>query len=759
MRATQEHNASRNSRRSRDRAAFALLFFVLSTAIFLVFQREQNFFLRDDFENQYLGGYAEIARALNAGELPLLTPLSWQAGALAGEYQYAIFNPVLQSLNLLLFGLDLPLPNIAAILVWIYAFILSSGTFVLARSKGIEPWIAVMAGLATTMNGWMILWGVNWFPALSSFAWVPWTWWALERALSRRGQPGPILLAGALVALILTSGWPFTCLMTVLIAIALMARIRAEKRPYSHSLPVVLSGLLGAGLAAPAWLTLIEYSSSTLRGQHNRSAIFQPEFLVPLKAQLGMILPTLNSAWDIPWNPAPVRNSFVMHVGLAPIVILVTAVIVLRSQVVHKLKSDLFFLLALLALVSLPSLGMFRWSFRWLPLFFLHLVLVAGRADGLLRAKSPPKTHYGSTALFLVAASSAYSLVIDRNTWTINLWFCAGLGLLALLWWLAESTRHLAFIRGHLPWIVVFASSILLVHLLYHEVRPRPRVHVPREEKLFDPEITYLAAYSEQDRAKNRIPVYGQRFYPGNDHLYSNLRFINGYSPMFPAGTTRRFGFDYIGSLKIPKPLPLGKTLSRMAVDGLVLWPETDQLEVYPLSEFEKVASTPDFDVYHRRSGQTPKVQIVREAFIRNKVDKIWHLRSAEPPALERKARSEERPTTFGQAELLIHEDTRLRVVVDVDASETDQPVLVSFARPWYPGYRALVDGRATEVGRLEGLMPTVEVPPGESHQVVLEYRPRSFVVGVALTLVSLVVMLWVSVFEFRRRRRQLLPV
>ncbi len=756
MRATQEHSASRNSQRSREWAAFALLFFVLSTAIFLVLQRDQNFFLRDDFENQYLGGYAEIVRALNAGELPLLTPLSWQAGALAGEYQYAVFNPVLQSINFLLFGLDLPLPNIAAILVWIYAFILSSGTFVLARSKGIEPWIAVMAALVTTMNGWMILWGVNWFPALSSFAWVPWTWWALERALSQRGRPGPVLLAGVLVALILTSGWPFTCLMTVLIAITLMAKIRAEKEPYSHSLPVVLSGLLGAGLAAPAWLTLVEYSSSTLRGQHNRSAIFQPEFIVPLKAQLGMILPTLNSAWNIPWNPAPVRNSFVMHVGLAPIAILVTAAIVMRSQVVHRLKKDFFFLLALLALVSLPSLGMFRWSFRWLPLFFLHLALVAGRADSLVRAENPSKTRYGPAAFFLVAASSAYSLLFESNTGTVNLWFCAGLSLIGLLWWLAENTRHVTPVRDHLPWIVVFATSILLVNLLFHEVRPRPRVHVPREEKLFDPEITYLAAYSEKDRSKNRIPVYGQRFYPGNDHLYSNLRFINGYSPMFPAGTTRRFGFDYIGSVKIQRLLPLGKTLARMAVDGLVLWPETDQLELYPLDEFEKVASTPDFDVYHRRSGRTSRVQVVREAFIRNKVEKIWHLQTAEPPALERQTSGEERRATFGQARLLVREDTRLRVVVDVDASETNLPVLVSFARPWYPGYRAFVDGRATEVGRLEGLMPTVEVPPGRNFQVVLEYRPRSFIVGVALAAFSLLVVLWVLVFEFRKRRRQL---
>ena len=757
MRDSRGHVGSQSSWCSQDRRAVGLIFFLLSAAILLVLQRERHFFLRDDFENYFLGGYVEIARALNAGELPLLTPLSWQAGALAGEFQFALFNPLLQALNLLLFGLDIPLPFIAAILVWAYGCILCTGTYVLARSKDVTPRLAVMAALVSAMNGWMILWGINWFPALSSFAWIPWTWWALERALTHRSRPGHLALAGLLIAQILTSGWPFTCLMTVLIATGLIAKVRCEKKPFRHALPVVWSGLLGAGLAAPAWLMLIEYSPATLRGQVTRSVIFQTEFLVPIKAYLGMILPTLSAPWSVPWSSALERSSFVMHVGLAPAAILVKAALSLRSELTRKLRYDLFFLVVLQLLASFPSLGMFRWSFRWLPLFFVQLALVAGRADRLLRRTSS-HPRYGATALSLVVATSAYSLSFESNRTATNIWFCLGLVLACIVWWLAERSSHLTRWREHLPWFAVFTTTLLLVGVLFGEVRPRPRQYVAREKPLFDPEITYLAAYSRENYWAVPIKVYGQRFFPGNDHMYSNRRFVNGYSPMGPAGTTRLFGFDYIGALGTRISRELGPTLERMAVDGLVIWPETIQPEDFPLGEFERVASTPEFEVYHRRSGRTPRVQIVREARACSWVSKIWKLQRTSLPTLERTAQGEAEPLKFASAPLHIREDSRHRVVVEVDTSEADRPVLISFARAWYPGYRASVDGESTEVLRLDGLMPAVLLPAGRELEAVLEFRPRSFVAGVALSGLSLGVIVLVLGIEVRRRRRPPAP-
>src|SRR5262249_23509208 len=50
------------------------------------------FFWRDDYQTYHLAGYCDIARSWSEGEVPLLSPYTWQGGALAGEYQYGVFS-------------------------------------------------------------------------------------------------------------------------------------------------------------------------------------------------------------------------------------------------------------------------------------------------------------------------------------------------------------------------------------------------------------------------------------------------------------------------------------------------------------------------------------------------------------------------------------------------------------------------------------------------------------------------------------------
>ncbi len=716
-----------------DRAALALIFVLTTLGVFLLLERNDNFFLRDDFETYHLCGYAEIARAWRAGEVPLLTPLSWQAGALAGEYQLAVFSPAITVPNLLLFSLDLPLPLIAAILVWLNSLILGFGTYVLARSKGLTPALATMAALAVSWSGWMLVWGVNWFPALASFAWIPWFWWALRRALERRDR-WSVPLAGIFAALIFTTGWPFTCLMAFFLAALLTdERLRLEKH-WRAVMPTAWSLLLGLGLSAPAWLMLIEYSSSTFRGQATRPLDFQTDMTVPTEALLGLVLPSVHAAWNYPWRPAGAQTtSVVMHIGLAPVAILVAGAFKLRSRLVRAYPHEFLILALLFLLAILPSLGMFRWSFRWLPLLFLQMVLLAGRTDMLLRRTTTPR--YGATAVTLVSAVWAYVWWIDRGRGDLSFWFCCSVFLAATLWWIAETARPLSRLRGHLPALVVVVVTVLTAYFLLVNMPPRPRRHASQADPIFDPAVTYLALY-QKERLKAPITVYGTRFFPGNEQMYSNLRFVNGYSPMGPAALTLSFGFDHIGVPDRMRP-GLEPILRRMAVDGLVVWPDDEDPAPLSLEEFERAASTPDFEVYLRRSRPTRAVQTVAEALRIAWPEDIWQRQRSELPILERRGETAPGKVRFGSARLETVENERLRVTVDVDATGADRPVLVSFARPWFPGYRASVDGAAAEVMRLDSLMPAVEVPAGGTSRVTLRYLPWSLIVGLVLSAVS----------------------
>ncbi len=203
---------------------------------------DRKYFWIDDAQSGALPTYSELNRAWRSGELPLLSRSSWRGGALAAEFSVGDFSPSLTLSVLLAFGLNLSLPLTAAVLALIHLGVLGAGAFRLARRQGLTVELALLATLVGSINGWIILWGArNWGLCLYSFAWLPWFWWALERARAGRGGWLAFAPAGLFLFLLITAGWPFTILMAGLITLWSMARTWADKRlpsgarrPWSH---------------------------------------------------------------------------------------------------------------------------------------------------------------------------------------------------------------------------------------------------------------------------------------------------------------------------------------------------------------------------------------------------------------------------------------------------------------------------------------------------------------------------------------------
>uniref|UniRef100_A0A7C2P1Q4 YfhO family protein n=1 Tax=Schlesneria paludicola TaxID=360056 RepID=A0A7C2P1Q4_9PLAN len=80
-------------------------------------------------------------------------------------------------------------------------------------------------------------------------------------------------------------------------------------------------------------------------------------------------------------------------------------------------------------------------------------------------------------------------------------------------------------------------------------------------------------------------------------------------------------------------------------------------------------------------------------------------------------------------------------------------PAVLLFLENFDPGWQATIDGRPTDVLPANVFMTALEVPAGD-HEVVLAYRPRSFVVGGMLAGLSGVVLLAGWVFAAWRRPR-----
>jgi hypothetical protein len=85
-----------------------------------------------------------------------------------------------------------------------------------------------------------------------------------------------------------------------------------------------------------------------------------------------------------------------------------------------------------------------------------------------------------------------------------------------------------------------------------------------------------------------------------------------------------------------------------------------------------------------------------------------------------------------GRARIVL--DAPERLVVEVSAARSGWLILTD---SFYPGWIAERDGKALPIRRGNFLFRAMEVPAGES-RIVLRYRPRSFLLGAAGSLIAL---------------------
>lgn len=91
--------------------------------------------------------------------------------------------------------------------------------------------------------------------------------------------------------------------------------------------------------------------------------------------------------------------------------------------------------------------------------------------------------------------------------------------------------------------------------------------------------------------------------------------------------------------------------------------------------------------------------------------------------------------------------ETPIRITMMIDASEDGWLELVD---TWYPGWQAILDGKAARIYLADGAFQALSVPAG-NHRIVLYYRPVGFYFG---GLLSILVLLF-CIFGWLRGNRQ----
>ena len=670
-------------------------------------------FWNDDYELSILPVFADVARSWNEGHLPLLSPYSWVCSNLAGEFQYGTFSVFINAAVVVIWKFSVTFSQQAAALSITHLFVLASGAFLLARDRNLSFPLSIFVALMAALNGWIVCWGASdWFGALGAFTWLPWSWWGLERALDRQRTRWRFLWPAPFVYLLVTGGFPYTVLMLVLLIAWLACRAVASGEDGSI-LPMLGGAALGFGLSAPAWLAIFDYVYGSARSLQSAGAHLQ--WIVPWRALPGFILP----CWTVNW--ADFSTHYLPHTatelssGLAAPAALVAGFLWRPRLLFRRMRWEFVLLIVLLVLCMIPMAGVFRWSFRWLPFFHLVLALCAA---GALQLR--PRLAIGSTSfLLLIVVTIPMSLFNIAGPYGPTLtWVYFEI---AAIWALSELFLPLTAMRKWAPPVAAFAI-LLATYVCIPTNCGVPKYNLSNgllKTEPLDPQRLYLSVYPAPEtdyRVEKKPEAFGELVRPGSTSMWAGVHFVNGYSPILPAGVSRDFDFRVHGEFNLHEAEYLlwfqsdeSGLLAQLGVDGIIVaW----DAKIDPAlgADWEFVESTDEGAVYHRIGEPLARVRSVI--------------------AIDSRPNQQ-----FVSAKISEIEDTRNHVSADVDVPNDGLPALLTFSRPFFRGYEATIGAEKLRVESYRNLFPIVELPAGAHGRLTLIYRPWWLVTGGTLSI------------------------
>jgi hypothetical protein len=491
---------------------------------------------------------------------------------------------------------------------------------------------------------------------------------------------------------------------------------------------------------------------------------------VPAGGLVGLLVPVVSCAWSsfVPLRPhvcVELAGAFVPLAGV------VAALIRLSPSDRRRMGWDLGLAAVALGMAMGPGLGNFRWSFRWLPLFFVALSLAAGEGLAAMRRAGGGTAFVGLCALGLAGFGLLAGLVAEEGAITFPLYYGAGLTAACAVWACAVARAG----RAIGPWIPVVLVPGTLAPMyaepdLFLEFPTWSYSAEPDDAPRVSPETTYLGVYGNGNMYEQ--PTGMQNCYGGNSPLYRGLTFVNGYSPLRFAGLSQLFGFGVSGAVSEEAATrvlhfeagPDG-LLQLLGVDGLVVIrdPSTpDEDELLRRQGWHMDGEWHRGRLWHRLARPSPRVRVLESVEWTSDPEivlrRLTEVRHGPVPLLVEAAAPVSAPE-LGRSDVRIVREGRNGIEIAVDHADPGRSVAVAVSRPWYPGYVARLNGARVPVYRLDLAIPVVILPPGANGTLVLEYRPAALRYGLLVSAGTLVVVIVALLVTVWRTRRRLYPV
>lgn len=722
-----------------------------------------------DFTSQYYPLQLFAARELAAGRLPAWDPYLNAGQPGLADIQTGVFYPLNLAPNLFLALLGLPLTvGVLTAQVILHYSLASVFTYVLvrhlARRVGARRAAARFAGsvaaLTFTYAGYLTSFPVQQLTILETAVWLPLVLYALDQALlspqaggelgRRRWPVAYILLGGVSLACALLAGHPQTAMYVVYATMAYglsqwwpsrsQRRVSGMAFHSSRLIPLIVIILLGFALAAVQLVPTLTFISRSTRTGLDYDAVswgfplaetthfLYPGYFGSSPQYVGILSPILAAAALLVKRA---RRQVIFWVGLA-------SVSLLLAFGGNTFLYSVFYLLA-------PGFGAVRNQERAIYLFVFAVSVLAG-LGALVLVQPLPRHARAALARFRRGLGWFFVVLL---TLTALFYF----GYLQGLQQGVEINMFEGVLRHHTLILLILAGSVAVFSL---------RIRLPASRgRLVSLTLGLIALnlFTINWRFNLAQPVPGGAF--PETGLVRFLKEQPGIyrissAGLLPGGSSAAV----VHQLEdITANTPMRLDAFQQLEDRVESWRLWQLLNVHYILDQRDVDSAGLARVFeegavkaYRIQDPLPRAWVVHDLVISDDDRAVALLNAPEfdprasaviPPGtgLQTPSGAAETGTPSERGSCQVVSASPGRLTLDVT---TVEPGLLVISQPFYPGWRATIDGERVSVYRVDFLLQGIPVDAG-TRRVQLTYRNSAWpaVLSLAVLLACLAAWIW----------------
>lgn len=705
----------------------------------------KNPLITDPVRQQYVWREVSIEE-LKQGKLPLWNPYSFSGTPLLANFQSAVFYP----LNILFFIL----PFSVAWGIGILMQPLLSGVFLYLylRHFAVNQYAAALGGLAFSFSGFSIAW-LEWNTVVHTILWLPLALLSIEKVLRASTAPWIVGLIPTMTKWLCVFTVSLICslfaghlqvffyTLSFLIVYLLCRFIQLREKKLKILLHFTFYIFIVAAITSIQWVPTFQFIQQSAR-EVDQGSWEKPGWFIPWQHLLQFIAPDFfgnpatNNYWG-EWN----YGEFVGYIGILPLLFVLYALI-FRNDRKTWLFGGATIVCLLMALPSPLAELPYRWNIPFLGTsqptrllslicFCLSILAAFGLDDWIKRGTARKTLICGMILLGVLTAGWLFALEPDvffqtltpvvRSVAKKNLILptaLIGCSLLLLFFQLFGRTiKATKFFREELFGFVVLlvvAADLLRFGWKFTPFSPMEWLY-PQTE---------ILQYIKDNQGYQRTMATDRRILPSNMSAAYGIYDISGYDPLYLLSYNQLVGAWTKNNPDI-KPSAFNRILTPENPDSFF----TDLLGVkYVVSFGEHQSQKLKFIM---NEGQTylyenptvfPKAFFVQNiVLVKNKHEEMKRMYELEDSLRTTAVTTE--PVSLSSLPLMDRESARVveytpSTIRIITTTMTDR--LMVLTDPWYPTWRASVDGREVKTLEVDFLFRGVVVPRGE-HTVELK--------------------------------------